>query len=144
MNCLRLFLFITFSFFLALAVFAQSTVVLVRPHYTNPAAAHSLYVNHCASCHGADMKGAPAAAQVLPQAPPDLTTITARNHGTFPKLQVYEAIAGRHHTIVGQDPADMPGWAIVFRDMYQGDQGKQKLALVNLVSIIEAQQAKKN
>ena len=136
-------LFLALTALLTSAVFAQSKVTLARPHFTNPASADALYQNHCAACHGTDMKGSLSRPECLQQAPPNLTIISSR-YGTFSRLQVYEAIAGRHRTFSGQDLNDMPGWSTIFRDMYQGDQGKEKLAIVNLVSLIQAHQQQKN
>ena len=122
------------------AVSVKSQINIVRPGYTNPASAQALYQNHCASCHGQDMKGEIRAQNVLPRALPDLTLISHRNSGTFPSLHVYEAIAGREHAIVGQDRTDMPGWSVVFHQMYMGDEGKERQAIYNLVTLIESKQ----
>ncbi len=124
------------------AVTVQSQINWVRPGHTNPASAEALYQNHCASCHGQDMKGEVRAHNVLPQRLPDLTMISHKNNGVFPRLHVLEMIAGRDHTIVGQDRSDMPGWSTVFHQMYMGDEGKERLALNNLVTLIELRQLK--
>lgn len=56
--------------------------------------ARTLYVENCASCHGDDGRGGGPAARGLAVAPPDLTTIAARNGGVFPTDQVMSTIDG--------------------------------------------------
>lgn len=53
-----------------------------------------IYLAECASCHGADGRGAGPAAAALDPTPPDLTTIAARNGGVFPRNQVMSTIDG--------------------------------------------------
>ncbi len=48
------------------------------------------YVDYCAACHGADGRGAAS----LNVPPPDLTTLSARNGGTFPLVAVMSQIDG--------------------------------------------------
>ena len=52
------------------------------------------YLENCASCHGPSGMGDGPAARDLAVAPPDLTTITARNGGVFPTNQVMSTIDG--------------------------------------------------
>lgn len=52
------------------------------------------YLDNCARCHGNDGKGGGVAARDLAVAPPDLTTIAARNGGAFPRDQVMSTIDG--------------------------------------------------
>ena len=48
----------------------------------------------CAGCHGASGRGDGPAAAGLKVRPADLTTITARNGGTFPRVAVMSMIDG--------------------------------------------------
>ncbi len=59
-----------------------------------PVDGRTAYGESCASCHGADGKGGGPAARGLAVAPPDLTTIAARNDGVFPRDQVMSTIDG--------------------------------------------------
>lgn len=59
-----------------------------------PIDGRTAYMENCASCHGADGKGDGPAARDLAVAPPDLTTIAARNGGVFPVNQVMSTIDG--------------------------------------------------
>ncbi|MGB5559918.1 MAG: cytochrome c [Paracoccaceae bacterium] len=48
----------------------------------------------CAACHGDDGKGGGEAAGPLGKRPANLTTIAARNGGTFPRVRVMSVIDG--------------------------------------------------
>ncbi len=52
------------------------------------------FQTHCAACHGADARGGGPAAAGLAVTPPDLTTLSARNGGTFPLVEVMSQIDG--------------------------------------------------
>ena len=75
-------------FFIVLAVLGLCACV------EEPIDGRTAYLENCASCHGADGKGDGPAARGLTTAPPDLTTISARNDGTFPRDQVMSTIDG--------------------------------------------------
>ena len=75
------------------------------------------YAINCASCHGADGKGAGEMAKYLNVAPPDLTTLAADNEGVFPFLKVMHVVDGR--TGVRGHGDSMPVWGNAF--MSQSD-----------------------
>ncbi|MCF7698058.1 c-type cytochrome [Loktanella sp. M215] len=52
------------------------------------------FMAQCSGCHGRDGRGAGPMAAGLPKAPADLTTISARNGGTFPEAKVMSQIDG--------------------------------------------------
>lgn len=52
------------------------------------------FAENCVLCHGADGKGTGEIALDLLVVPPDLTTITARNGGVFPRNEVASVIDG--------------------------------------------------
>jgi mono/diheme cytochrome c family protein len=54
-----------------------------------------LYVNHCAVCHGKSGRGDGPFGGILKVAPSDLTTIAARNGGSFPDEQIAQYVDGR-------------------------------------------------
>lgn len=54
-----------------------------------------LYADYCAACHGASGKGDGDMANVITIPSPDLTSLSARNGGVFPMLQVIHIIDGR-------------------------------------------------
>lgn len=59
-----------------------------------PQDGRSAYLENCASCHGADAMGDGPAARALGVAAPDLTGLSTRNGGTFPRDQVRSIIDG--------------------------------------------------
>lgn len=70
------------------------------------------YLNHCASCHGAQADGNGPLGDVLNMSVPDLTTIAERNDGKFPFLEVVHMVDGR--TGVMAHGSDMPVWGDQF------------------------------
>lgn len=52
------------------------------------------YQAYCAACHGATGQGDGEAAAALGKRPTDLTTLSARNGGTFPMVRVMSVIDG--------------------------------------------------
>ena len=73
----------------------------------------SPYRRACASCHGADGRGAGPAAAALRQHPADLTLLAARNGGTFPREALVAVIVGRK-PVPAHGTGDMPVWSIRF------------------------------
>lgn len=72
------------------------------------------YAQFCASCHGPAGKGdGPAAAGLAPR-PTDLTRISARSGGSFPRLQVMGRINGY---TMGRSDSHMPQ----FGDLLEGE-----------------------
>lgn len=59
-----------------------------------PADGRSLYLENCAACHGVDATGNGRVARDLGVEAPDLTQISARNGGTFPRDAVMSTIDG--------------------------------------------------
>ena len=60
----------------------------------DPVSGRAVYLDNCAACHGAEAQGDGPMARDLSTAPPDLTMISARNGGTFPRDQVMSTIDG--------------------------------------------------
>ena len=74
-----------------------------------------LVQENCAVCHGAGLRGDGPMAELLVVVPPDLTRISARYGGVFPR-------AGMAWKIDGRDPilshgGDMPLFGFVFSEM---------------------------
>jgi len=66
----------------------------------------ALYDDYCAGCHGSGGKGDGPAAEGLGKMPADLTMLSARNDGVFPKVAVMSAIDG--YTRRGDRSSVMP------------------------------------
>ena len=85
------------------------------------------YLQDCADCHGADGKGAePEKRTLRGYVSTDLTQISKRNGGEFPRQKVYDAIDGRHR-IAAHFRGDMPRWGARYgtdqNDKTQPEQG---------------------
>ncbi len=66
------------------------------------------YMQACASCHGVSGTGDGPMVPILAMEMPDLTTISARNDGVFPMLEVIQTIDGRVSRATHGYP--MPVW----------------------------------
>ena len=69
--------------------------------------AASDYAQFCADCHGTKGRGDGAAAASVTPRPADLTTISRRNGGTYPRLQVMNRIYGY---TMGASDSPMPAF----------------------------------
>lgn len=99
-----------------------------------------LFVSYCASCHGVDGKGnGPAAAALKPKVP-DLTQITSRSHGQFPRARIRNIIEGTESP-VAHGSREMPVWGPVFHQI-DADQDLGNVRVDNLASYIESIQRK--
>ncbi len=65
-----------------------------EPQLTTVEAGRLAFVENCAVCHGADAKGTGPLAADLDPRPADLTRISARHGGTFPRDHVMSTING--------------------------------------------------
>jgi DNA-binding winged helix-turn-helix (wHTH) protein len=74
----------------------------------------SVFNNLCAACHGVSGKGDGPAAGSLKKNVPDLTVLSASNHGVFPWAHVEKAIAGKYR-VVAHETIDMPVWGGQFQ-----------------------------
>lgn len=70
----------------------------------------ALYLRACASCHGADARGAGAVAPALRVPPPDLTGLRARHGGTFPREWVIDVVVGKRQ-VAAHGTREMPVWS---------------------------------
>lgn len=73
-----------------------------------------LFRAYCASCHGTDAKGGGPMAASLKVAPADLTRISARNGGVFPRMRVERIISGEEQPTHGHGSSEMPVWGPIF------------------------------
>jgi mono/diheme cytochrome c family protein len=100
-------------------------------------AGQEAYMVACAICHGAAGKGDGAYAPLLKSPPTDLTTLAARNGGTFPFLDVLMIVDGRSGVRAHGDSA-MPIWGSVFADSAAdaGPYGAEIIARGRILSIV--------
>jgi mono/diheme cytochrome c family protein len=84
-----------------------------RPDAPAAAKGKVIYQRYCGSCHGKEARGDGTLASDLRVAPPDLTTLAAKNGGKFPFDLVAQAVDGRK-TTRGHGAPDMPVWGEIF------------------------------
>lgn len=129
----------------ALALGAQEQPAKVIKHVpvkpTSPASGKEMYNTYCAVCHGMDGKGAGPAAGALKMPPTDLTSLSTKNGGKFPSMQVAATIRGEAN-VAAHGSKEMPVWGKLFWSMSGGHEGEVQQRVANLTSYVEAMQAK--
>jgi mono/diheme cytochrome c family protein len=90
-----------------------------------------LFRTHCASCHGADARGAGPMATELRTVPPDLTTFAMRNQGVFPSERVRAIVDGRG--VAAHGSREMPIWGDAFRAAREGLTGAEAAARIDAI-----------
>ncbi|MBS1791945.1 MAG: cytochrome c [Acidobacteria bacterium] len=93
-----------------------------------------LFMQYCATCHGADAKGNGPTAKVLKKAPADLTKIE-KVDGKFPKIKVQRIISG-DDMLDSHGSRDMPVWGSVLRQKV--GHGFAQLEIYNLTNYLES------
>jgi mono/diheme cytochrome c family protein len=98
-----------------------------------------LYIQHCAVCHGSDLKGSGPAPDPF-KTMPDLTKL-ARNHGgKFPEAYVSNVLRNGV-LIAAHGPAEMPIWGTDFTMDRMGER-QVALRITNLTNYIKSRQKK--
>lgn len=96
-----------------------------------------LYKQHCAVCHGIDLKGSGPAPDPY-RAPPDLTTLARRHGGKFPHAYVSNVL--RNGVVMpAHGPAEMPIWGADFA-MDRLGEPEVGLRIANLATYIKSLQ----
>jgi mono/diheme cytochrome c family protein len=116
----------------------KKTIERVRARPTRTIDAKEMFHEYCAVCHGDQAKGNGPAAEALVKPPADLTQISRRNGGKFPKVQVMRVIDGAD-TMAAHGSRAMPVWGNVFRTL---ENPQTELLRVNaLMEYLEKMQA---
>jgi mono/diheme cytochrome c family protein len=76
-----------------LLVFGFTSCTSEKVLAPSPQEGRAIYLEACASCHGADGKGDGPAADTLKHRPPDLTRLAERHAGEFPRQFVLDVVA---------------------------------------------------
>ncbi|WP_333869589.1 c-type cytochrome [Cypionkella sp.] len=103
------------------------------------------FADYCAGCHGAGGKGDGAAAAGLAKKPADLTTLSARNQGSFPTTRVMAQIwgyTGKKGDGVMPDFSPLMAGAMVPFDGGDGIQTPTPIRLVALAEYLQSLQVK--
>ena len=120
----------------------QQPVVKKTPiKQTSAASGKEMYSQYCAPCHGRDGKGAGPAASSMKTMPTDLTQLARKHEGKYPADSVAAVLK------FGSGPAshgsvDMPVWGPLFKSLDKYHESVVQQRLSNLVTYIEALQAK--
>jgi mono/diheme cytochrome c family protein len=99
------------------------------------------FMFYCASCHGPSGRGDGPVARTLKTPPPDLTTLTRRHGGMFPRADVTSFVTGVSDKLPTHGPGDMPVWGPIFRALDPSD-ARVKIRIENIVGYIESIQVK--
>jgi mono/diheme cytochrome c family protein len=139
-----------------LVVFAAMAVVLLpgtpgvsqeekggvdRNALTGPLEGSELFKNYCAACHGMEARGNGPSAPALKKPVPDLTQISQRNGGRFPREQVRNYISGESD-ILAHGTRAMPIWGPIFRQLDR-DSELGEIRLHNVTVYVESLQKTK-
>ena len=109
--------------------------------YIDPSSGKAMYQQYCASCHGMDGMGNGPAAAALKMPATNLTTLAAKNGGTFPAAHIAAEIQGDAMT-PAHGSKDMPVWGPIFRSLGGHSQAQVQLRIRNLVNYLESIQLK--
>lgn len=115
------------------SISTTQTVMAQQPSKKNEQG-QKLFMQHCATCHGADAKGNGPTAKVLKKAPADLTKIE-KVDGKFPKIKVQRVISGDDQ-LDSHGSRDMPVWGSVLRQKV--GHGFAQLEIYNLTNYLES------
>ena len=101
---------------------------------------------YCADCHGESGHGDGPKAFGLSVAPPDLTRLSVRNGGVFPRGRLQAIIDGRE-ALKNHGDREMPVWGVWFKmeaeeDLggAEGDEGTVQRRIKGLIDYLESLQ----
>jgi mono/diheme cytochrome c family protein len=134
------------SLAILLAVLVPTGVASQEPSERPPLVIESmagkdLFLFYCGSCHGGDGRGQGPVASALKSAPADLTRISARNGGTFPRARIIAFVSTGDAKVPAHGTADMPVWGPIFRGL-DPSEPRTRVRIENLVTYIESLQAR--
>jgi len=101
----------------------------------------AMYKQYCGACHGLDGKGNGPAAFTLKTPPPDLTTLTARHMGTFPREYVGNILRFGPGT-AAHGSSEMPTWGTIFQLIDKNNERAVQQRIKNLTDYLASLQQK--
>lgn len=113
----------------------KPTIKYAPPEQVAASDGPAMFRAYCAVCHGLDGSGGGPAAEALRKVPADLTQLTRRNGGKFPRLMVLNTIQGADRASHGS--RQMPIWGNAFHVLGGGD-AIVKLRVANLATYLES------
>ena len=117
-------------------------IAILLVHRPMPSAAQeawrgaALFHQYCASCHGEKGTGNGPVAAYLNLRPADLTRITERSDGTFPRDQVTRIIAGEENP-PGHGTRTMPVWGEQLQEGVIGSVRKEAVARGRIAFLVD-------
>ena len=94
---------------------------------------------YCAPCHGSGGRGDGPVGVALKTRPADLTVLSRRNDGRFPRERILGFVAGSGRIPAAHGTTEMPIWGPLFR-AFESD-GRARVRLDNVVAYLETIQA---
>src|SRR5476649_2473574 len=107
---------------LAAGLLLPEIAIAAGPVTKSVESGHHIFMEHCASCHGADATGNGPSASAMKTPPANLTQITKNSGGTFPAARVVETIT-YGGDIAAHGSRQMPVWGKVFSEEGGGGRG---------------------
>ena len=101
----------------------------------------AMFHQYCAACHGNEGKGDGPAAFTLKTPPTDLTLLTVRNMGVFPREYV-ENILRFGPGVKAHGSSDMPTWGSIFQMIDKNNERAVQQRIKNLADFIASLQRK--
>jgi len=144
MTCILLRAILAFGVGVVLLAFFCSTSVHATKERKTPSIhtvnGAEIFRDYCAPCHGLDGRGNGRVAPALRFKVPDLTQISKRAGGKFPRARIRSVIEGTE-TVSGHGSREMPIWGPVFHQI-TADQDLGAVRTDNVTSYIESIQQK--
>jgi mono/diheme cytochrome c family protein len=97
------------------------------------------YAFYCVGCHGATGQGNGTVASSLTTPVPDLTTLSARNGGSYPRSRIRGAILNIDRPIGAHGNDGMPVWGAIFTAL-DGSGWRSAARVEGLVAFVETLQ----
>ena len=128
---------------LALIVAGSAVVTAQRPPVA-PLTIDSLtgrdtFEFYCAACHGRGGRGDGPLASSLKTPPSDLTVLSAKNGGTFPRERVAGTVRRTERPISAHSTGEMPVWGTIFDVLDQAPE-RTRVRIENVVAYLETLQ----
>jgi mono/diheme cytochrome c family protein len=117
---------------------AEQATPRKTPLVLSSMAGSDLYEFYCASCHGRDGKGGGPTAAALKTPPSDLTTLSTRSGGMFPRQRVEDYVTGAGE-VVSHGSQDMPVWGPIFNAL-EPNEAANRVRIANIVDYIQSVQ----
>lgn len=124
-----------------IAAAAQTTAPPHPPLAIKSVYGRDLYEFYCATCHGRGGRGDGPVASALKTAPTDLTALSMREGGTFPRDRLIAFIDNDGAAVAAHGSKEMPVWGPIFRSLDPSDT-MARIRIENVVDYLATLQRK--